>query len=123
MSKIAISPASNVNLRRFAVLSNANLGRVEFGPSQRMRRKRFAGSQRRPCFGNLSYGLEDGSFPGMNTTLTVDLDSGVLGVQSTVRPFDPGRSQGLTSDWTPEPRSRVMVKTKGSTSLAGSVDR
>ena len=38
----------------------------------------FARSQRRDRSARLSNGINDGSFPGMNTTLTVDLDSGVL---------------------------------------------
>ena len=39
---------------------------------------RFAESQRRARSADLSNGLDDASFPGMSTTLTVDLDSGVL---------------------------------------------
>ena len=38
-------------------------------------------------------------------------DRGAPG-QPSVRPFDPDGSQGLTPDWTPEPRSSVIVETQ-----------
>jgi len=44
----------------------------------------------------------------------MEVERGARGVQPSVRPFDPGGSQGLTPGWTPEPRSRVMVKTQSS---------
>jgi len=44
----------------------------------RPRQGRDAPSQRQPRLARLSTGRDHGSFPGMSTTLTVDLDSGVL---------------------------------------------
>jgi len=41
-----------------------------------------------------------------------DSSRGARGVQSSVRPFDPDGSKGLTLDWTPEPRRNVIVKTQ-----------
>ncbi len=46
----------------------------------------------------------------------MEVKRGIQGVQPSVRPFDPGGSQGLTPGWTPEPQSSLMAKTQSSES-------